>query len=206
MVIDFLKKKPAEGSGAGKGVAYFYFRRPFPVSLVSVVIALLDQLYAQTSTHASEVQELASKAAKSDSVTLFEATSSLLAVAGRLRRSFIIIDALDECPLSDQPELFDFLGSLKHSRARLFVTSRPVQDMWQRLGGSRLLVISVEQSSKGSGFETYLNRLLTEDPSSNLVLSSLGTVDRDICARMIIDGIRQRSSESYVSDSGLSKG
>lgn len=175
MVRDRLKEIPAQGAGTKSAVAYFYFRQVHPVSLVNVAIAILDQLYAQLSSPAREVEDLVSKAARNDPVTLFDATSSLLAVTGRLGRSFIIVDALDECSFPDPQKLSRFLDSLRQPGVHMFLTNRPAFSIEILTEGGNeipsILHIRLDHLVKRATFGAYLRNLVARELTSALTLS-----------------------------------
>ena len=92
-----------------------------------VALALLEQLYLQSSTPPDEVRQLENRAAKGEQIPFREIVSTLSAVSKRFQRCYIVVDALDECASDYQLDLLHLLTSTQDSRSRLFATSRPFQ-------------------------------------------------------------------------------
>ncbi|KID89980.1 Pfs, NACHT and Ankyrin domain protein, partial [Metarhizium majus ARSEF 297] len=80
-----------------------------------------QQLYMQSPTLPTEVLALEQR----DMPSVTELTGVLLSLVARFSKTFIILDAFDECSSEQRVGLDAFLGSLQSSQARLFVTSRP---------------------------------------------------------------------------------
>lgn len=105
-------------------MAYFYFKYNIASPMVSVAIALLEQLYRQSPTLAQEVVQLQQNV-ETDSPELREILPVLLAVARRFGRCFVVLDALDECAPEHKGDLATFLDYLSTSGCRILATSRP---------------------------------------------------------------------------------
>lgn len=125
-MIDELKRLCSDDTNLSIGLAYFYFNYKISTTIIGVALALLEQLYLQSSTLAVEVRDL-EKRANLTEVQLGDVISVLLAVVGRFRKAYIVIDAIDECANEHHPDLLQLLSSVAASRCRLFSTSRPTQ-------------------------------------------------------------------------------
>jgi hypothetical protein len=71
-------------------------------------------------------------------------------------RTFIIIDALDECPDSDcsrMKALSDIVTFLKKTRASIFATSRPIPEIMNLFHGN----LSLEIRAKEKDVKRYLD-------------------------------------------------
>ena len=107
------------------------------------------------------------------------------------QRTFMCIDALDECTGVQRFRLFDSLKQIleKSPGTRVFVTGRPhIRDeIEQRLAGR---VISVSVAPRKADIITYLRVRLSEDETPNAMDASL---ERDILSK-----IPENISEMYV--------
>jgi hypothetical protein len=126
-IIDDLKRLCEDSTNSNIGLAYFYFNYRTPSSVLGVALALLEQLYVQSWTLAMEVLDLEERAAKSKEIAIGDVIPVLLSLASRFRKSYIVIDALDECIVSYQHDLVRLLSSIIDSRCCLLVLSRPTQ-------------------------------------------------------------------------------
>jgi hypothetical protein len=90
-----------------------------------VVLALLEQLYVQSPTAATEVRDLEIQQTQSRDFSPAKLTSVLMSVAARFHTTYIVLDALDECSGLHTSDLDSVLRSLVLSECYLFVTSRP---------------------------------------------------------------------------------
>ncbi|POR36002.1 Pfs, NACHT and Ankyrin domain protein [Tolypocladium paradoxum] len=107
--------------------AYFYFSYQAQTPIYAVVLALIEQLYLQSPTATAEVRELEKRTTKQEptEIPLAELITVLISVAARFRRSYIVLDALDECSSAHRADLAALIGSIRSSQCRLFVTARP---------------------------------------------------------------------------------
>lgn len=122
-MIDEITKLRINTPTSDIGMAYFYFNYKKPIPIFKVALALVEQLYLQSRTLASEVRELEIRASKSDPISLNDILAALTSTSRRFREVFIIIDALDECARDYQQDLALLLAAIKDSRCRLFATS-----------------------------------------------------------------------------------
>lgn len=122
-VIDHLKTTCNE-TDLNLSVSYFYFSDKVPTSILGVALALLEQLYLQSPTLASEVVGLESRAAMSNKITLREVIPVLVSLSHRFRASYIVLDALDECTNEQVDNLSLLLSTLTDSGCRLLLFSR----------------------------------------------------------------------------------
>lgn len=121
IVVDELNSR---GRPATVGLAYFYFSYRNQVPIYNVTLALLQQLYIQSS--APEIQELEIQYAQTASKpTLTKLIHVLMSVTARFRKVYIVLDALDECSNDNERDLANLIASIRSSHARLFVTTRP---------------------------------------------------------------------------------
>ncbi|KAI1329506.1 Pfs, NACHT and ankyrin domain protein [Xylariaceae sp. FL0255] len=111
------------------GLAYFYFsyRNKTPIS--SVVLALLEQLYLQSSAKWSEIQKLQDSTSNPLERPLPELLSVLVLLLTRFRKVYIVLDALDEVSSENRSGLEALLSSFQSPHTRVLVTTRPSLDL-----------------------------------------------------------------------------
>ncbi|KAM6506078.1 hypothetical protein FSOLCH5_014260 [Fusarium solani] len=127
LVVDEIRDLQQREPSSNVGLAYFYFSYKVPSPMRGVVLALLEQLFLQSLTAPDEVLQLEARASKGEQIPFREILSTLSAVSKRFQKCYIVMDALDECADDYQADLVHLLSSIRDSRSRLFVTSRPFQ-------------------------------------------------------------------------------
>ena len=192
MVVDCLCDQADERNAT---VACFYF--DFVVqkeqTLVSTMGALLKQVVGGLDEIPEEISRAYQKQKKaigrrgpqlSDIIKMLETTSSK-------ERTFICIDALDECAPEHRAKLLDSLNQIlrKSPGTRVFVTGRSHirPEIRRRLAG-RVMTLSI--SSKREDIIRYLHTRLEEDTNPDAMDSGL---EADILRR-----IPEDVSEMYV--------
>ena len=119
-----------------------------------------------------------------DIVKMFPAISSL-------QRTFICVDAIDECIPKHRPEVLDALGQILHGspNTRIFMTGRShIRGMVERGLDGRTISLSIKP--RDDDIVTYLCARLRKDATPEVMDSSL----KDDIMRSIPEEI----SESYV--------
>lgn len=152
----------------GKNVAvtwlYCDFLDAKEQTTVNIIGALVKQLVRALGTVPAEIDE-AFKKAKRDSrgLRVPDALKLLQATLGLLERTFICVDALDECPDKILPELLSSLGAISQgSSVRLFITGRPhIQNVLEKYFSNGAQVISISPNS--GDIREYLAKALRED-------------------------------------------
>ena len=112
-------------SASNFGLAYFYFSYRTQTAIYSVILALIEQLYLQSPTLATEVRELEKRTTQPRELPLAELTTVLMSVVTRFHKTYVILDALDECSSDNRADLATLIRSIRSSQCRLFVTTRP---------------------------------------------------------------------------------
>ena len=192
LVIDSLCDR-ARGQNVAVACFYFDFAAQKEQSSVSMLGALLKQVVSGLEKVPGEIAQAYEDQKKvldgrgprlSDIVKMLQTASSE-------KRTFICIDALDECVQGHRVKLLDSLNQIlqKSPGTRIFVTGRPhIQpEIGRRLVGR---VASVSISTKGDDIIRYLHSRLDEDATPDAMDSSL---EADILKR-----IPEDISEMYV--------
>ena len=192
LVIDSLCDQ-ARGKNVAVACFYFDFAAQKEQSSVSMLGALLKQIVSGLEEVPEEIAQAYEDQKKvlggrgprlSDIVKMLQTASSE-------KRTFICIDALDECVQGYRVKLLDSLGQIlkKSPGTRIFVTGRPHirPEIGRRLTGK---VTSVSISTKRDDIIRYLHNRLDEDATPDAMDSSL---EADILKR-----IPEDISEMYV--------
>ena len=119
----------------------------------------------------------------------------MFATVSSLQRTFICVDALDECIPKHQLEVLDALGQIlrRSPNARMFMTGRPhILGAVERELGGRAISLSVRP--RGNDIVTYLRDRLRKDTAPEVMDSGL---ECDI-----MKCIPEEVSESYVAAGG----
>jgi len=192
LVIDELCDQ-AGGQNATVACFYFDFAAQKEQSPTSMLGALLKQLVCGLEETPEEILQayqgqknaIGGRGPKlSDIVKMAQTTSSE-------KRTFICIDALDECVAGDRVKILDSLNQIleKSPGTRIFVTGRPhIRSEIRRCLAGRVASISI--SPKRDDIVRYLHNRLREDTTPDAMDSSL---EADILKK-----IPQEISEMYV--------
>ena len=199
LVIDNLCDQ-ARGQDVAVACFYFDFAAQKEQSSTSVLGALLKQVVSGLEEIPSEIVQTYENQRKviggrgpqlSDIVKMLQTTSSE-------KRTFICIDALDECVAEYRVKLLDSLHQIlqKVPGTRIFVTGRPhIQaEIRRRLFGR---VATVAITPKKDDIIRYLHSRLREDTNPDAMDSSL---EADILKK-----IPEDISEMYVEETTLGK-
>lgn len=170
MVIDDLETLCENTSNSNFGLAYFYFNYRTPASVLGVALALLEQLFDQSWTLATEVVELQTRAAEGKDISLGDVTPALLSLSSRFRKTYIVLDALDECLRDNQPDLEKLLSTLADSRCRLLVLSRP-SPILEAVERSPGVVIPIRP--KESDIKTFVEAQISRNPRLRVLSDDL---------------------------------
>ena len=175
LVIDNLCDQ-AKGQNVAVACFYFDFAAQKEQSSVSMLGALLKQVVSGL----EEVPEEIAEAYEDQKKVLggrgprLPDIVKMLQTASSEKRTFICIDALDECVQGHRVKLLDSLGQIlqKSPGTRIFVTGRPHirPEIGRRLSGR---VASVSISTKRDDIIRYLHSRLDEDAIPDAMDSSL---------------------------------
>jgi len=192
LVIDELCDRAGK-QNATVACFYFDFAAQKEQSPTSMLGALLKQLVCGLEETPEEVLQayqgqknaIGGRGPKlSDIVKMAQTTSSK-------KRTFICIDALDECAAGDRVKILDSLNQIleKSSGTRIFVTGRPhIRSEIRRCLAGRVTSISI--SPKRDDIVRYLHNRLREDTTPDAMDSRL---EADILKK-----IPQEISEMYA--------
>jgi hypothetical protein len=147
------------------GIAYIYcnFRRQDEQKVDDLLTSLLKQLSKSHQSLPVTIKELYDRhKTKQTRPSPEEISRSLQGVSALYSRVFVIIDALDECQVSDgcrQRFLSGFFNLQVKCGANLFVTSRPISSIKRELEGSLKLEIRASEEDVRRYLEGHIFRL-----------------------------------------------
>lgn len=154
-------------SDTNAGIAYIYcdFRRKDEQNADNLLTSLLKQLSQGKPSLPPSVQDLYNGHKKGGTRPSWDEISRTLhLVAKSYSRTFVIVDALDECQVSDgcrRRFLSELFNLQRICAANIFVTSRFVPEIAGEFGGS----ISLEIQASEYDVKRYLAAHITELPS-----------------------------------------
>lgn len=165
-VIDELYTKFQ--NDATVGIAYIYcdFRRTHEQPPIDLLTSLLKQLIQGLPSIPQSIQQLYEQHQhKRTRLSFNETSQALQSIVRDYSKAFIIVDALDECPVSDgsrnlfMTELFSLQTT---SLANLFVTSRDIPNIVEIFQGRS---IQIEIRANSEDLEKYLDVNIPKLPS-----------------------------------------
>jgi len=192
MVVDYLGDQAIE---QGMAVACFYFdfasrEAQFPTNMLgSLVRQLMDGLDSIPVEIAKIFQ--GQKMVIGGRKPHLSDIVKMCAVVSSLQRTFICVDAIDECVPKHQLEV---LGALRQilessSNTRIFMTGRPhIRGVVERGLGQRTMSVSIKP--RDDDIVTYLHAILRKDTTPEVMNNEL---EDDI-----MKSIPKEISESYV--------
>ncbi|KAH8694900.1 hypothetical protein BGW36DRAFT_452665, partial [Talaromyces proteolyticus] len=165
IVVDYLLKKFQNDSNIGIAYLYCDFRRQDEQDPTHLVMSLLRQFAGLTVPET--VRSLYNyHTGKETRPSFDEALNVLNSVVSGYSRAYIMIDALDECKLSDGVR-FKFISVISkvqaNASANIFVTSRPIPDIqkeFQQLGA-----VSLEIRASDEDVGRFLDGHISQLPS-----------------------------------------
>ncbi|KAF2179509.1 hypothetical protein K469DRAFT_300743 [Zopfia rhizophila CBS 207.26] len=149
------------------GIAYLYcnFRQQHDQNDTDLLLSLLKQLVQEQPSIPESVKNLYTyHKGKRTRPSLSEVLKALHSVAAYYSRAFIIVDALDECRVSDGSRgrfLSEIFNLQVKTRANIFATSRYIPEIGKEFEGS----ILVEIRASGNDVRKYLEGHILQLPS-----------------------------------------
>jgi len=106
------------------------------------------------------------------------------------KKTYIVIDALDEVPENTRVNLLTVLSSLRASRASLLLTSRPLQLLEPFLPDA--VYVYIENKNR-KDIELFINKQMEETPYLTAIFKGKPLVRKEICAKL-----KEKSDGMYV--------
>jgi Cdc6-like AAA superfamily ATPase len=195
IVVDHLYNR--FGDDPAVGIAYLYcnFRQQHEQKPTDLLLNLLKQLAQKQASMPESVKNLYERHRNKPSRPSFdEISKALRSVVTSYSRAFIIVDALDECQVSDGGRrrfLSEIFNLHTKTRANLFATSRFIPEIGKEFEGC----LSLEIRANDEDVKRYLGGHMLQLPS--FVLTSLDL------QKEIKTAITQAVDGMYVSPDGI---
>ncbi|KAJ9298846.1 hypothetical protein DTO271G3_3088 [Paecilomyces variotii] len=167
-VIDYVQSLCNAQTGSESAYVYYYFdfNDRQRQTLDCFVRSALAQLSRQVETIPTEVKRLFDSATKqAEEPTTEKLATALYELLARFKKTYLIVDALDEC--CEQDDMIDLMSTLRGSHewvANLFVTSRKERLIEDRLTSLTDLSVSLDNPEVNSDIRTLVNNVLASDP------------------------------------------
>lgn len=172
IIVEYLLAKFRNDSGIGIAYLYCNFRRQQEQKPADLLVGLLKQLIQERSSVPENVKSLYDHHKDKRTRPSFEEIlKALHSVIAGYSRAFIIIDALDECQVSNGGRkrlLSEIFNIQDKTGASFFATSRFIPEITKEFEGS----ISLEIRASGEDVQRYLDGHMSRLPS--FVLRSFG--------------------------------
>ncbi|KAF5012488.1 hypothetical protein FDECE_1461 [Fusarium decemcellulare] len=165
LVIDELHTRFQKDPSIGVAYLYCDFRRRDEQNIGSMLASLLKQLAQKWHPLPEQVQKMYDRDAHLEQrPSPYDLSKALQAVSGLYSRVFIVVDALDECQVTDgcRPRLLSELFDLQETEGiNIFSTSRDVPEIMEAFQG----MASVEIRARDEDLHKYLVGNLNRLPS-----------------------------------------
>ena len=198
IVVDHLCSKYRTDFSVGIVYLYCNFQQQQQQKPKDLLLNLLKQLVQRRAPVPESIKTLYERHNRERTRPLFnEILEALESVAAQYSRAFIIVDALDECGISDR-ERREFLSAIfklqDKTKANLFTTSR-INDNIARLFEGAL---SLQIRARDEDIESYLDRQISLLPSDIVDDALRGTIRREVIRA--VDGMYAKLSINYYTD------
>ena len=144
IVIEYLHNKHRNDNSVGTAYFYYNFRRQHEQKPVDLLASLLKQLLSELSNIPMSVRRLYEyHKGKQTRPSFDEISKELHSVVAAYSKCFIVIDALDECQVSDgaRPKFLSELLELQRKLgANLFATSRFIPEVTKVFEGKAVVM------------------------------------------------------------------
>lgn len=188
IVIDHLETEFS--SEINIGIAYLYcnYRQQQQQRAEDLLLSLLQQLTQQQSYIPAEVKKLGERHKMKKTYPSFHEIVEVLQFTVRLySKVFIIVDALDECQISNEvrkkflSELFNLQANAEVS---LFATARFIPDIQKEFANNKSILLEIRASKEDvqkylNGHMSRLSRCVSKDPilQKQIITAIIDAVD-----------------------------
>jgi hypothetical protein len=164
IVVDYLCTRYKGDTKVGIAYIYCNFRRQEEQKLESLLASILKQLAQEQPSIPGSIKDLHDRHEKNRTrPSTDEISRALHSVATNFSRVFLIVDALDECQMTDgcRLKLLSEMFSLRvKTGANLFATSRPILEIKKEFKS----YVSCEILARDEDVRRYLNGHMSQLP------------------------------------------
>ncbi|RDW68740.1 uncharacterized protein DSM5745_08500 [Aspergillus mulundensis] len=180
-VIDYLQRSFSDDTDIGLAYVYLNYKRHEAQQLDQLLASLLRQLSETQSALPESVRELYNKRPmKRPSADALQKT--ILNIATTYSRSFIVIDALDECQAADRCRdqfISAILALQSQGHVSILTTSRPIPDIAEQFRDSAVLEIR----ARSEDIQMYIDRRIAK--SGKPILRTHSKVIKDEISKVV---------------------
>jgi hypothetical protein len=163
IVVEELNSRFCDDENVGIAYLYCSFRRQGEQEIDNLLLNLLRQLAESQPSLPDSIKDLYSQyKTKHIRPSVDEISRSLQSVVNSYSRVFIIIDALDECQVSNGTRmkfLSEILTLQTEYRANLFTTSRSIPDITERFREAITLEVRANSDDVRSYLDSHISQL-----------------------------------------------
>lgn len=163
IVVHYLHNKFRSDPAVGIAYLYCNFRQQHEQNVTDLLLSLVKQLVQEQPCIPKSVKKLHTHHKdKRTRPSFSEVLEALHSVAAYYSRAFIIVDALDECRVSDGSRgrfLSEIFNLQVKTRANIFATSRYIPEIEKEFKGSMLVDIRASDNDVRRYLEGHISQL-----------------------------------------------
>lgn len=164
-IIEYMQGKYQKDSGAHVLYYYFDFADNKKQTLASFLKSIIYQLVSAEEVVSESVSELYNKHGGLQDPRHDELVEVLMSELARPQRTYLLIDALDECSKDERRIFFNsFLKHLHLSNLSILITSRREPDIEAELKDCFSYNICIESSVIDSDVRIHVSNVISRDP------------------------------------------
>lgn len=180
-MVDYLRNDVAFGHRFGVAAAYCNFKERDMQSPENLIAGLCVQLMDDSNPISETLANLyKSHQSKHTRPTLGDILKVLGEAVEHFRTSYLIIDALDECPSEVRDVLVPELKALQ-PKIKLLVTTRPLESITRGFSGNS----TVEVLASRGDLEKYIMSYFARSNRLSSLVSGQDTLVNKICGKII---------------------
>jgi hypothetical protein len=167
IIIEHLSSLPTKGATTRTAYFYFDFNDKSKQSTFNCLRSLAHQLIEQSETVQEDILDVFDEYKGSSSSLSQELVIDILALLLSCpKKTFLIIDALDECTQDERKEFLTALSTIKdiaRGSFGIFITSRPEPDIRRGMEGLKVKELAIQPAHVDEDVRTYVEACLETD-------------------------------------------
>ncbi|KAK8179235.1 hypothetical protein BC567DRAFT_138434, partial [Phyllosticta citribraziliensis] len=155
IVMDHIQKDRAtSNAGVGKAFVSFRYDDMETQKPAKIIAAVLKQLSSQLKSFPVDLADFLSAHFETHRFPSPEATTEMISKLNSLfSKTFIVMDALDECEERPRAEIFQFIS---RSEAKFFITSRPESSIRETFNFEKITNLEIKTADTRNDIEEYI--------------------------------------------------
>ncbi|KAI5852526.1 ankyrin repeat-containing domain protein [Morchella snyderi] len=189
MMIDYFQEYSSE-TGCGLAYIYFNYKEQLEQKPAVVLASIIKQLSSQLLNLPKVVQDLYGKLSLLKRRPSFPDLENILVAISKLfPQTYIICDALDECPQGQRRELLPFFLRIGLQKINIFLTSRDYPEDIQCFFESSA---KVRLSARDDDITSYIEQKIEENSRAKRL------VNEGKCKDLIISRIKRCANKMFL--------